>query len=97
MGAMRPGSSSQCQDSQGDGREMVDGAMNSFDSERTRNAFQELAWELARPSRVMRPRVYPTDQGWCALYGESPQEGVAGFGDTPEAACLEFDKQWNGG
>ncbi len=77
---------------------MSDGGMNSFDSAHTRQAFQEVAWEMMRPSRTMKPKVTVVTQGkgWRALYGDNEQSGVAGFGDTPEAACLDFDKQWNG-
>jgi hypothetical protein len=31
---------------------------------------------------------------WCALYGENLQDGVAGFGDTPEKAMYAFDAAW---
>ena len=26
--------------------------------------------------------------------GENPQDGVAGFGDTPDEAFADFDKKW---
>jgi len=69
--------------------------MNSFDSEMVRNDFSNLAYDLMRPSRTMKPRVYvATHGGWCAVYGENEQSGVAGYGDTPEAACQAFDKAW---
>ena len=29
---------------------------------------------------------------WCFLWGENPQEGVAGFGDTIRDAALDFYK-----
>ena len=47
-----------------------------------------------RPTTLMRPAVYPDGDQWCALYGENIQQGVAGFGDTPEAACKDFDAHW---
>ena len=52
--------------------------------------------EIARaaPHVLMRPRVYPDGNAWCALYGENLQDGVAGFGATPAEACAEFDKNW---
>lgn len=46
------------------------------------------------PHVLMRPRVYPDGNMWCALYGENLQEGVAGFGPTPAAACDDFDRNW---
>ena len=52
--------------------------------------------EVARSAQhvLMRPRVYPDGGQWCALYGENLQEGVAGFGETPEKACADFDLNW---
>ena len=50
--------------------------------------------ELIRPTVTMRPKVYLDGNSWCALYGESPQEGVAGFGKSPAEACEAFDKAW---
>ncbi len=74
---------------------MNDGAMNSFHSEQVRTAFMELAYDLGRPSRTMKPRVYVAAHGgWCAVYGDDVQSGVVGYGDTPEAACQAFDKEW---
>lgn len=48
----------------------------------------------ASPHVILRVSVYPDGDKWCALYGVSLQEGVAGFGDTPAAACADFDKNW---
>jgi hypothetical protein len=52
--------------------------------------------EIARqaPHVLMRPSVFPDGNMWCALYGTNLQEGVAGFGETPEKACGDFDKHW---
>lgn len=61
------------------------------------NAATEQA-EAARATRaphvLMRPRVFPDGSAWCCLRGENLQEGVAGFGDTPAAACAAFDTAW---
>ena len=46
------------------------------------------------PHVLMRPAIFPDGNQWCALYGENLQEGVAGFGDTPELACANFDINW---
>lgn len=49
-----------------------------------------------RPHVLMRPCVFPENiTTWCCLYGENIQEGVAGFGDSPRAACDDFDRRWN--
>lgn len=50
--------------------------------------------ELRRPSNVYRPRLYIDGNQWCALYGDNLQDGVAGFGDSPDAATRDFDKSW---
>lgn len=49
-----------------------------------------------RPSIAIGARVFPDGDKWCALYGVNIQEGVCGFGDTPEKACEAFDKEWKG-
>jgi hypothetical protein len=47
-----------------------------------------------RPHVLMQPRVFPDGNKWCALYGDDLMSGVAGFGDTPEGACYDFDMAW---
>ncbi len=59
-----------------------------------RQAFQETQYALQAPHAIMRPRVFPDGNQWCALYGENLQDGVAGFGKTPEHACSDFDNNW---
>ncbi len=46
------------------------------------------------PHVVMKPKVYKDGDKWCCLYGDNIQEGVVGFGDTPNDACAKFDKMW---
>lgn len=61
------------------------------------NAAQEAhlaEMERRRPFILLRPRIFPDGSHWCALYGDNLQEGVAGFGETPEAAAKDFDKNW---
>ena len=48
-----------------------------------------------RPSTIFRPVIALDGNKWCALYGDNPQEGIAGFGDSPADAMVDFDKQWN--
>ena len=47
-----------------------------------------------RPSAVFRPSLSIDGNQYCALFGTDLQSGVAGFGDTPEAAMADFDKNW---
>ena len=46
------------------------------------------------PCYLYRPRLSIDGNQWCALYGENLQDGVAGFGDTPEDAYADFNKNW---
>jgi len=48
-----------------------------------------------RPSVLYRPGLTLDGDQWCALYGENLQDGVAGFGDSPELAMQAFDAAWN--
>ncbi len=66
----------------------------SNDTYLARMAIVEAASFISAPHTRMRPRIYPDGNQWCALYGENLMLGVAGFGDTPELACADFDKNW---
>jgi hypothetical protein len=48
----------------------------------------------SRPFVLMRPTLTIDGNQWCALYGENLQEGVVGFGDSPEKAGLDFDRNY---
>jgi hypothetical protein len=52
--------------------------------------------ELSRPSLQLQSSIKISLDGdkWCALYGYNLQGGVAGFGDSPDKAMRDFDKQW---
>jgi hypothetical protein len=52
------------------------------------------ACDQSAPSLLLRPRLFVDGNQWCALYGENLQEGVAGFGDTPDKAMRNFDLNW---
>lgn len=58
---------------------------------------QQMYWAIeqhGRPSAVYRPSLSVDGNMYCALYGENLVEGCAGFGETPEAAMADFDKNW---
>ncbi len=61
---------------------------------RMQEAITAVANEMQRPSAIYRPALSPDGDKWCALYGLNLQEGVAGFGDTPDAAMRAFDAAW---
>lgn len=54
------------------------------------------AAEVARaePAVLFRPRLFLDGNKWCALYGEDLMDGCGGFGDTPEQAMADFNKNW---
>jgi hypothetical protein len=58
------------------------------------SAEQNDNYERGRPSNIYRPVLSIDGNQWCALYGKNLMEGVAGFGDSPAEAYLDFDKQW---
>lgn len=49
----------------------------------------------SRPSVIFKPRLFIDGNQWCALFGESLHDGVAGFGDSPADAMYDFDVQWS--
>lgn len=53
------------------------------------------ACELRRPFNTVKPLSIRIDGNkWCVLYGDNLQDGVAGFGDSPELASWDFDRAW---
>lgn len=55
---------------------------------------QHAVAEYERPSVMFRPKIYIDGNSWCALYGENLQDGIAGFGNSPANAMLDFDRNW---
>ncbi len=53
------------------------------------------ALTLARMSIILRPRLSIDGNQWCALFGENLQDGVVGFGQSPEEAYADFDSEWH--
>lgn len=58
------------------------------------SCFQAIADHQSLPSVLYRPKLYIDGNQWCALYGENLQDGIAGFGDTPAKAVMNFNKAW---
>ena len=52
------------------------------------------ACDQSAPALLWRPRLFIDGNQWCALYGDNLQDGVAGFGDTPDKAMRDFDLNW---
>lgn len=51
-------------------------------------------YALTAPHVLMKPRIFPDGDAWCALLGENLQEGICGFGATPAQAAGAFDDAW---
>ena len=56
---------------------------------------KSLTVELLRPFRLMKTRIFADGNEWCVLYGENLQDGVSGFGSSPEEASRNFDLAWH--
>lgn len=50
--------------------------------------------ERMRPFMLLKPKLSKDGDMWCCLYGEDIQEGVAGFGKSPDLASRDFDRAW---
>lgn len=66
----------------------------SYQLEIIKQSFLEVSYELQRPCILFKPKLIKDGNEWCVLYGDNLQEGVAGYGKSPEIAMLEFDKAW---
>lgn len=65
-------------------------------AEMAKECFREAVNDYGRPSVFMRPKIYKDGNMWLCLYGDNIQEGVCGFGETPDKATHEFDAEWYG-
>lgn len=68
----------------------------SNDAYIVRSAICEMTAQWGRPSVLYRPALSVDGNMYCALYGDDLVQGVAGFGETAEAAMIDFDKNWYG-
>lgn len=66
----------------------------SFAIEGIRRDFDAVAGEMQRPAVLFRPRVFRDGNEWCALFGDNIEDGVAGFGNSPDVATRDFDVNW---
>ena len=57
-------------------------------------AWQQAAAAQERPCVLWKPSLFRDGNQWCALLGENIQDGVVGFGDSPDAAMWSFDEAW---
>jgi len=47
------------------------------------------------PFMLLKPKVFLDGNKWCAMYGSNLMEGVTGWGDSPDEAMIDFNKEWN--
>ena len=50
--------------------------------------------ELVR-FEMLKPKIFKDGNRWCVLYGENIQEGIAGFGITPNKAIFDWNSEWD--
>jgi hypothetical protein len=43
---------------------------------------------------MLKPSIQRDGNQWCVLYGDDLQVGIAGFGDSPYLAIMDFNSQW---
>ena len=58
------------------------------------NYLTEVRNIMDAPSMKYRPNLFIDGDMWCALYGKTLQDGVAGFGSSPEKAMDSFNDAW---
>jgi hypothetical protein len=76
---------------------IVQQATYSIDAMQRR--FEDCAIDVSRalsaPHLIYGAKLSKDGNQWCWLYGDNLQEGIAGFGDTPEQAARAFDTAWS--
>lgn len=77
---------------------VYDAAFKQFDisyvTQQIQNAVSNIEIQLTRPCILLKPKIYIDGNKWCVLYGDNLQDGLAGFGNSPELAMLDFDKNF---
>jgi hypothetical protein len=53
------------------------------------------AFFMERPSVMLGAKIFKDGNAWCCLLGENIQEGVCGFGESPNKASAAFDVAWD--
>lgn len=44
---------------------------------------------------LLKPKIFIDGDRWCVLYGDDLQNGLAGFGETPYLAIIDFSKSFH--
>jgi len=64
---------------------------NEASSVRSQTAQEESEFKLFA---TLKPSLQREGNQWCVLYGENLQVGIAGFGNSPYLAIMDFNSQW---
>jgi len=69
----------------------------SFNEER--EGFSRLSFAVAKEELVrfemLKPKIFKDGNEWCVLYGDNIQDGIAGFGATPNKALFDWNGAWD--
>ena len=52
---------------------------------------------MSQPSVMLGLIPVLDGNAWCVLFGEDIHQYCCGYGDTPDEAMKDFDKQWYNG
>lgn len=65
--------------------------------ERLTERLMQTAVEAAEYNLVatLHPSITIDGDKWCVLYGQDLMTGIAGFGETPYLAVLDFNRNWH--
>jgi len=74
-------------------RERMVGAFNDA-CRRVEQEAVSVIHDFYAPSVRFRPTLSLDGTLWCALYGDNLQDGVAGWGPSPDLAMRSFDVAW---
>lgn len=44
---------------------------------------------------LLKPKLFKDGNQWCVLLGDNIQEGICGFGDTPNKALFDWNAQFD--
>jgi len=72
---------------------MNESSVNEYWSAQMAQAYQQYLHDISEPHVTMRPTIARDGNAWLCIYGDLPT-GVAGCGESPEAACKDFDRAW---
>jgi len=67
--------------------------LNTANWYRRRNEEILLEYQIS-PAVIHKPKLSIDGNMYCFLYGDNLQEGVSGFGKSPDLAMIDFNKNW---